>query len=179
MHPHACSFPFHFSSLYLRSAVEASLDMKKFHRNETSAILSSPIFFPHRYFVVSDILSKVIICHRQYFFLRQYFFESDILINGDILSKTIFCRRRYFFFADILSAVIFCRQRYFSIADIFSSTLFCLQRHFVESDILASPIFFLRRYFVGSDIFLKAIFSRYFFGPIFLIFTQPSWDGYF
>jgi hypothetical protein len=29
MHPHACSFPFHLSFLYLRSAVEASLDMKK------------------------------------------------------------------------------------------------------------------------------------------------------
>jgi hypothetical protein len=104
MHPHACSFPFHFSSLYLRSAVEASLNMKKFHRNETSAILSSSIFFPHRYFVVSDILSKVIFCHRQYFFLRQYFVESDILINGDILSKTIFV------VADIFSSLIFCRQ---------------------------------------------------------------------
>ncbi len=43
MHPHAYSFPFHLSFLYLRSAVEASLNMKKFHRNETGSLISTQV----------------------------------------------------------------------------------------------------------------------------------------
>ncbi len=35
LHSCICSFPFHLSFSYLRSAVEASLDMKKFIWNET------------------------------------------------------------------------------------------------------------------------------------------------
>jgi hypothetical protein len=42
MRPCACSFLFYLSFLFLRSAVEASLDMKKFHRNETKGLL--PIY---------------------------------------------------------------------------------------------------------------------------------------